>query len=101
LEREFQEEMRMPYITSLERDAKEEGLQQGLRRGLQRGSVQTARIAVLDALELRFGPVAPAVRTAIEAIDDPERLRDLHKRAITVPALTDLEEILRAGRESS
>jgi hypothetical protein len=84
----WEEERRMPYITSVERFGREAGLQQG--------HLEMARTAVLDALEIRFGEVQPAVRAAIEALDDAERLRDLHKRAITIPSPADFEAILRA-----
>jgi len=37
---------------------------------------------VLEALEIRFGPVPEGLRESIAEIDDPERLRVLHRKAI-------------------
>jgi hypothetical protein len=82
----FQEEMRMPYITSIERD--------GIAKGLQQGHLEMARTAVFDALETRFEDIPPAVRAAIVQIDNVEQLRDLHRRAITIPSAADFEALL-------
>jgi hypothetical protein len=52
-----------------------------------RGSPPTRQHAVLDALEIRFGAVAGAVRERIEAIQDEPRLRALLKSAIQAGAI--------------
>lgn len=73
---EFEREKGMPYITRIE------------RRGIARGLAE----AVLDALMLRFGQVPPAVQEVVESVRDPERLRALHRQALTE---TSLDEFAR------
>jgi len=45
------------------------------------------RQAVLDALDLRFGPVPAGLREAIESISNPEKLRSLHRAAIVADSI--------------
>ena len=65
----------MPYVTSVERLAKEEG------------QVARAREDVIDALEARFGEVPYQLREAINHIDDDKRLRELLRKAVVVKNL--------------
>lgn len=55
----FEEGQRMPYITSTEMIAREEGLMQG--------QLETAKEAVLDVLEARFGSVASVMKEKISS----------------------------------
>ena len=48
----FEEERNMPYITSTERIAGEEGRLQGLEQGRSTGQLEEARKAVLKGLEV-------------------------------------------------
>src|SRR5262249_55287008 len=96
LERQFreglerwEEEQRMPYLSSLERDAIEKGLRQGLQQGL------------VDLLEIRFGEAPPAVLSAIRELEDPERLRALLKHAAIDNSFTDFAEALDASGATS
>ena len=45
------------------------------------------RQAVLEALEIRFGPVPEGLRESIAVIDDPARLRVLFRAAIVVESV--------------
>jgi hypothetical protein len=101
LERQFREglesweaERRMPYLSSLERDAIEKGLQQGLRQGLEQGLQQGLQQMILDLLEIRFAQVPPAVLRAIRELEDPERLRALHKQAAVAGSLAEFSKNL-------
>ncbi len=38
--------------------------------------------AILDVLEVRFGPVPPDVAATVQAIQEDERLKELHKFAV-------------------
>jgi hypothetical protein len=90
---EYEAQKHMPYITSIERMGREEGLQQGRQEGLQQGLVAARQKAVHDALEIRFGEVADSIRQRIESIQDEARLRALHKSAIQAGSI---EEFTRA-----
>jgi hypothetical protein len=95
---EYEAQKHMPYITSIERLGREEGLQQGLQRGRQQGRLEGAMItrqhAVLDALEIRFGEVADAIRRRIQAIQDEARLRALLKSAIQAGSIEEVTQTL-------
>jgi hypothetical protein len=94
LEREFREnilrneEQLMPYVTSFERLAKEEGRQQGRQEGRQEASCELIK----DALLVRFGNSALGLFTALGAEQDLEKLKALHHLALTSK---DLEEVRR------
>jgi hypothetical protein len=93
---DYEAQKHMPYITSIERLGREEGLQQGLEQGRQEGRQEgflaARQKAVLDALEIRFGQVSDPIREQIEAIQDEARLRSLLKSAIQTGSI---EEFMR------
>jgi hypothetical protein len=86
----YEEEKRMPYITTYEEFAREEGHQAGQQQGMQEGMQQGMRDTILDTLELRFGEVPCEVREAIEAVSDLATLKQFHRQALQVAALQDL-----------
>jgi hypothetical protein len=98
----YEEQQRMPYITSIERLGRQEGLQQGLQQGRQQGrhegwregAVATGQRAVLDALEIRFTPVPEGLRQTIETIQDETRLRALLQAAIRAGSLDEFARAL-------
>lgn len=73
-------EKAMPYITSIERIGRTEGRQ------------EAQQAAVVEALELRFGPVPDGLREEIECITDSGKLQALHRAAIRCP---DIEAFAR------
>jgi hypothetical protein len=91
---EYEVQKHMPYITSIERLGREEGLQQGLQQGRQEGFLAARQKAVLDALEIRFDQVSDPIRERIEAIQDEARLRSLHKSAIQAGSIEEFTRML-------
>jgi hypothetical protein len=65
-----------------------------MQKGRQEGVIVARQKAVLDALEIRFGHVAPGLRETIEAIHDETRLRSLHQTAIQAVSLEDFVRVL-------
>ena len=61
--------------------------------GLQQG----ARDAILEVLEMRFEQVPADAAVAIDAIDDRERLKELHRAAIAATSLDEFMAKLNAG----
>jgi hypothetical protein len=95
LEAEFQstlqrweEERRMPYITSIERT--------GIEKGRKEGVLLATQQAVLDALAAKFGAVPESVTAAIAGLSDVERLRALHGAAVVAGSLAEFEAALQA-----
>ncbi|MFP4300319.1 MAG: hypothetical protein ACLFT0_21120, partial [Spirulinaceae cyanobacterium] len=56
----FEEENRMPYVTSIERSAQ--------ARGESRGELRKARESVLEVLEVRFEVVPETIANAVNQI---------------------------------
>ena len=64
--------------------------QQGIEQGLQE--------SILDVLELRFDPgEAQQLVGRIGALDDVQRLKQLHRAAIQVPNLEAFRDLLDAA----
>ena len=75
--------------------AREEGLEQGLEQGFEQGGRQRTIEAILEVLEIRFDlNEAHPLSTRIAAIDDLQRLKQLHRAAIQVPNLEAFQRIL-------
>ena len=55
--------------------------------GREEGSLRASQRLVLDALDLRFGPVPAGLREAIESISNPEKLRSLLRAAIVADSI--------------
>jgi hypothetical protein len=78
----FEEENQMPYITSVERLARQEGI------------IQKGREDVLEVLEVRFGEVPPQIVQKVNFIEDPATLKTLHREAIAIGAIEQFVEYL-------
>jgi hypothetical protein len=78
----FEEEQQMPYVTSVERLARQEGQQ------------ETSRENTIEALQLRFGEVPEDFLQAIARIDDLSRLKILHRQAIVSNSLEEFRQYL-------
>lgn len=82
-------ETNMPYITSIERMAREEGEAKGFEQGLERGIEQGLARSLLTVLTHRFGPLDAGVRARINEAD-PLILENWLNSALEVPKLADL-----------
>ena len=91
---QYEEEFKMPYVTSYERLAREEGRQEGREEGRQEGCRQTLRESVLEILESRFGVLPSELIATVHGIDNPERLRRLRRAALAVATLDQFREEL-------
>ena len=83
----------MPYVTSIERIGREEGLEEGLEQGREEGLQQM----LLDALDERFGELPETVSNAIQQIKDQNQLRLLHRHAIRSASLAEFQSILNGN----
>ena len=80
----YEEEHKMPYITSVERIV------------MRRGVLQTAREDVITILEARFEEVPSPLMETIHRLEDPTLLKTLLRRAAT---LGSVEEFAQAVGE--
>ena len=88
-----------PVAQYLTQQAREEGIEQGRQEGRQEGrehgSRERAMEALLDVLEIRFAvDTADPLAASIAAIDDVQRLKQLHRAAIQVPSLEEFRLLL-------
>jgi hypothetical protein len=86
----FEEQRQMRYVTSIERM----GVQQGLQQGVQQGSIQQGQACVVEVLEVRFGAVPATITKQICTIEDTNKLKTLHRQAITIESLARFQQIL-------
>lgn len=75
---QYEEEKRMPYITSVERMGMEKGM----------------RESVIDALEIRFENVPSELVDEISQIQDTSLLKNLLRQAITLDSISDFQDYL-------
>lgn len=76
----------MRYVTSIERLAKEEGIEEGI--------LQNSRESVIEVLETRFAEVPSAIVEAINGIEEPSVLKVPLKRAIAIPSVAEFQQLL-------
>ncbi len=81
----FEEEKKMPYVSSVERLAIEEGRAQGLSEGLLEGIEQN--------LKSKFGPEALKLMPEIRQIRDVEKLRTVLQAVETSTSPEELRRI--------
>jgi hypothetical protein len=82
--RRFEEDLQMPYVTSVERLARQEGI------------LQQVREDVIDVLTVRFEDVPPSTVEAINRIEDTARLKTLLRQAITIDSIAEFQGLLDA-----
>ena len=86
------------YESSVVQYFTEKALEQGIERGIKRGGRERAIEALLDVLEIRFALAASdPLADRVGAIDDVQRLKQLHRAAIHVPSLEAFKNLLDAA----
>jgi flagellar biosynthesis/type III secretory pathway protein FliH len=94
----FDEEQHMPYLTSIERLALEEGRQEGREEGRQEGREEGAREELLEmirsVLKKRYGMQGTRLMRKVQAVGELPRLRALAQALIDADSLPACRELL-------
>ena len=70
-------------------------MKQGIEQGIERGQRKSTLEGLIDVLEIRFGlSEAHPITDRIAAIDDLQRLKQLHRTAIQVSSLEAFQQIV-------
>lgn len=91
----------MPYVTSIERAAKQEGLAEGkllgeeigIEKGKREGERDALHVGLAVALKLRFGPAGTAYADELRRVTDPAVLGRILAAVETADSLDDLRRI--------
>ena len=102
---EYEEAVKMPYVTSVERVGRKIGQEigeklgekRGEKRGEKKGIIRGSREAILEILKTRFDSIPESLTDAVNALEDPGYLKDLLKDAVTTPSLEAFGEKMRNG----
>jgi predicted transposase YdaD len=89
----------MPYVTSVERLAKEEGREEGRQEGRQEGRRQGRQEGLLSgigvALMCKFGDAGRKLIPGLKRIKDPDRLESFAQAIESAENLSALRRLLR------
>ncbi|MCP4353216.1 MAG: hypothetical protein GY795_47805 [Desulfobacterales bacterium] len=77
----------MPYVTSIERLAKEEGLEEGI--------ILNTKEMVLEVLKTRFENIPEDIALSVNSIETGEILKSLHRQAIICEGIEAFRKTLR------
>jgi hypothetical protein len=101
LDIEFQHQLKhsepiktMPFVTTLERAAMEEGLSKGISQGISQGQLLALRGSIRDLLEERFGHTPPDIAARLEQESDASLLRSWNRRAATIESAAAFQGLI-------
>jgi hypothetical protein len=87
----YEEEKKMPYVTSAERI----GIEKGLTEGMDKGKLLYAREMVLEALDARFSSDTPAdIKQQIQALNNKIMLKRLLRSTFESKDIDDFRKAL-------
>ena len=87
----FETEVKMQYVTSFERIAKQQGLERGLQEGMQQGIWGS----IINILHARFGDVPEEVERGVPQVTSLEMLWELQRQAVVVESLAAFIQLLQ------
>ena len=81
----------MPYVTSIERLARQEGREEGREEGLEKGLLA----GIASTLKAKFGPAGKRLMPRVRKVHDLERLRTLLDAIPEAESLDEIQQSLR------
>lgn len=96
--RQYEEDAKMPYITSFERIGLQKGLQEGRQEGLKEGQKEGLQEGIMEVLETRFKIVPQPITQIINSVNDLVILKGLLKEAVKTASLEEFRQALEKAR---
>jgi hypothetical protein len=97
----FEEARGMPYVTSIERLAREEGRQEGrqegLQKGLHKGVAEGFQAAILELLKFKFKKVSAKHTRMVRSVHEVKRLQAVLRAASEANTVDEALSPLRDG----
>ncbi|MBP5976078.1 hypothetical protein HW132_25920 [Brasilonema sp. CT11] len=87
--REYEETIRMRYVTSVERIGIEKGIEQGIEQGIKQGLIKGVSLG----LKLKFGESGQSLLPEIESIEDVDLLSTILDAIETVTTVEQLRQV--------
>jgi flagellar biosynthesis/type III secretory pathway protein FliH len=101
--REYEETIRMRYVTSVERIGIEKGIEQGVEQGIQQGIEQGIKQGLIKGislgLKLKFGESGESLLPEIESIGDVDLLSTILDAIETGTTLEQLRQVYQPVSE--
>ncbi|NEP24721.1 MAG: DUF4351 domain-containing protein [Moorea sp. SIO3I6] len=92
---QYEQEVNMKYVTSIERLGIKQGRQEGRQEGILEGRQEGAERLLLRLLNRRFGDLSPEIQARVKGLS-VEKLEQLMDLAIDVESLEQLADHLPA-----
>jgi flagellar biosynthesis/type III secretory pathway protein FliH len=90
---QYEQEQQMPYVTSIERMAKQEGIEEGIQQGMQQGMREGLLSGIELGLELKFGSEGLRLLPEISKIEDVDMLKAIKEGFKIVKTLAELRSL--------
>lgn len=97
---QYEQEVNMKYVTSIERLGIKQGRQEGILEGRQEGRQEEAERLLLRLLHRRFGDLSPEIQARVKGLS-VEKLEQLMDVAIDVDSVEQLVDHLPALPEAA
>ena len=91
---QYEKEMTMPYVTTFERLARQEGKIEGKVEGKVEGAIEQTQKLLLKVLDTRFKAVPDSIPFLLKNVTDVNVLQQLFDSAMTMPTLAGFEQRL-------
>ncbi len=86
----YEENQKMPYVTSVEKI----GIKKGIQQGMQQGMLLDAQEMLTELLEERFGGIDANLRERIKSIESRETLKKLFRQGLRAKSLDEFQDTL-------
>jgi hypothetical protein len=94
-----QEQQHMPYVTSIERLAREEGRQEGRQEGRYQGREEAVREMIVEYLRSRFGAVSQELIDKLQT-SDLSALKSIQRHAWNSETIQEFTQFLHSLRKA-